>query len=154
MVWSSSMTAGASVKKASVSWSFWNFYFLVIIHFELHYRSYGVMVSTLDFESSNPSSNLGRTSLFSQFNWVSHPLRFSSNNHSIDNRKKTSASHFSIFYFVIEQQRFHMIICMLGIKLWCYLMYIKPYDFFFWEERQRFVYFCTPNHVKKNIYII
>ena len=27
-----------------------------------HLRSYGVMVSTLDFESSDPSSNLGRTS--------------------------------------------------------------------------------------------
>ena len=27
-------------------------------------RSYDVMVSILDFESSNPSSNLGRTSLF------------------------------------------------------------------------------------------
>ena len=25
-------------------------------------RSYGVMVSTLDFESSDPSSNLGKTS--------------------------------------------------------------------------------------------
>ena len=28
-------------------------------------RFYGVMVSTLDFESSDPSSNLGRTYLFS-----------------------------------------------------------------------------------------
>ena len=27
-------------------------------------RFYGVMVSTLDFESSDPSSNLGRTSTF------------------------------------------------------------------------------------------
>ena len=27
-------------------------------------RSYGVMVSTLDFESSDPSSNLGRTFVF------------------------------------------------------------------------------------------
>ena len=27
--------------------------------------SYGVMAITLDFESNNPSSNLGRTSLFS-----------------------------------------------------------------------------------------
>ena len=27
-------------------------------------RSYGVMVSTLDFESSDPGSNPGRTSLF------------------------------------------------------------------------------------------
>ena len=31
--------------------------------FSLHKRFYGVTVSTLDFESSNPSSNLGRTSL-------------------------------------------------------------------------------------------
>ena len=28
--------------------------------------SYGVMVSTLDFESSDPSSSLGRTSFFSK----------------------------------------------------------------------------------------
>ena len=30
-------------------------------------RSYGVMAITLDFESNNPSSNLGRTSIFSGF---------------------------------------------------------------------------------------
>ncbi len=29
-----------------------------------HQRSYGVMVSTLDFESSDPSSNLGRTCFY------------------------------------------------------------------------------------------
>ena len=33
----------------------------------LSLRSYGVMVSTLDFESSDPSSNLGRTSIQSPF---------------------------------------------------------------------------------------
>ncbi|KAK2584174.1 hypothetical protein KPH14_006603 [Odynerus spinipes] len=30
---------------------------------ELHKRSHGVMVSTLDFESSDPSSNLGGVSV-------------------------------------------------------------------------------------------
>ena len=30
-------------------------------------RSYGVMAITLDFESNNPSSNLGRTSNFFAF---------------------------------------------------------------------------------------
>ena len=40
---------------------------MIFAYFEyLGYKSrfYGVMVSTLDFESSDPSSNLGRTSIF------------------------------------------------------------------------------------------
>ena len=36
----------------------------------LHPRFYGVMVSTLDSESSDPSSNLGRTYLFFFFFFV------------------------------------------------------------------------------------
>ena len=35
----------------------------LILLSSLLYRFYGVMVSTLDFESSDPSSNLGRTSV-------------------------------------------------------------------------------------------
>ena len=41
--------------------------FLLLLMLMTHIEevgSYGVMVSTLDFESSDPSSNLGRTSLF------------------------------------------------------------------------------------------
>ena len=35
-----------------------------IKHPNVHERSHGVMVSTLDFESSDPSSNLGGTCIF------------------------------------------------------------------------------------------
>ena len=44
--------------------------FMIFAYFEyLGYKSrfYGVMVSTLDFESSDPSSNLGGTSTFSSY---------------------------------------------------------------------------------------
>ena len=39
----------------------------VEIHVTITPRFYGVMVSTLDFESSDPGSNPGRTSNFKMF---------------------------------------------------------------------------------------
>ena len=38
--------------------------------------SYGVMAITLDFESNNPSSNLGRTSSFYTINWIISTKKF------------------------------------------------------------------------------
>ena len=38
--------------------------------------SYGVMAITLDFESNNPSSNLGRTSSFYTINWLISTKKF------------------------------------------------------------------------------
>ena len=38
--------------------------------------SYGVMAITLDFESNNPSSNLGRTSSFFTINWIISTKKF------------------------------------------------------------------------------
>ena len=55
------------------------------------YGFYGVTVSTLDFESSNPSSNLGRTLkisfflfIFSKISITNKTEEFLMNNHSID----------------------------------------------------------------------
>ena len=50
-----------------MSWTITADKFCVMCRFYNMYmlRFYGVMVSTLDFESSDPSSNLGRTYLFS-----------------------------------------------------------------------------------------
>ena len=40
--------------------------FILLVLRSAHVRSYGVMAITLDFESNNPSSNLGRTFPFCQ----------------------------------------------------------------------------------------
>ena len=40
--------------------------FILVVLRSAHVRSYGVMAITLDFESNNPSSNLGRTFPFCQ----------------------------------------------------------------------------------------
>ena len=50
----------------SILWSANPFiqYTIYKLQIEMYTRSYGVMAITLDFESNNPSSNLGRTLLF------------------------------------------------------------------------------------------
>ena len=61
---------GSEMKKNKLCVS----YMYAIISFSKYIGSYGVMVSTLDFESSDPSSNLGRTYtlfvLFSQHVYI------------------------------------------------------------------------------------
>ena len=62
-------------------------YYSVLI-FSLNMRFYGVTVSTLDFESSNPSSNLGRTFIFF-FGFVFLNFsKFSQSYSQIENTKK------------------------------------------------------------------
>ena len=71
----------------------------------LSQRFYGVTVSTLDFESSDPSSNLGRTSSFPNFSIVK-PCHFAYF-HSI------SRSHIAFRCLILDNYRYNLSWCLL-----------------------------------------
>ena len=61
-LWDYYLSCIVHIKTVDLHFSMWLTHWWLEFHSYMHYVGfYGVMVSTLDFESSDPSSNLGRT---------------------------------------------------------------------------------------------
>ena len=74
-------------------------YFNNKFHFSIYVRSHGVMVSTLDFESSDPSSNLGGT--FGEILVFTRSLLFNTTQHNTTQQHNNTTHALYLIYVYI-----------------------------------------------------